>query len=228
MTSRFTRVFIGRLRAAAAPLLLAGLAAGAGGCQLLGAAAAKTTAVTVRPNYTALANQSVGVMVTVDRGTQIDHPRLQLDIAQAVQATLMKTQANKAEELKGTQFPPSASPQAVFAFQRNYPQLDAEPVTNVAPQLGVSRLIYIEVDAFSLNPADVLELFRGEVVGRVKVVEVAGGVAKVAFTDQVSAVFPEKGSEHGTPTLNRPTTYRGTIAAFATAVTQKFVTYETN
>jgi hypothetical protein len=98
----------------------------------------------------------------------------------------------------------------------------------VAPRFGVSRLIYVEIDSFSLNPADVLELFRGEVVGRVRVVEVAGGTARVAFTDQVSATFPEKGPEHGTPNLNRALTYRGAVGAFGTAVVQKFVSYETN
>ena len=230
MTRRPTRVFrcLRRLPALAAPLLLATVLAGAGGCSLVGAAAAKTVGTTVKPNYTGLAGQSVGVMVTVDRGTQIDYPRLQLDIAQSVQAKLAGAQANKAEELQGTQFPAAASPQAVFAFQRNYPQYDVEPVTNVAPRLGVSRLVFVEIDSFALNPADVLELFRGEVVGRVKVVEVTNGTAKVAFTDQVSALFPEKGPEHGTPNLNRATTYRGSVDAFGTAVVQKFVAYESN
>ena len=223
-----TRVFHRRLPAIIAAPLLAALALAAGGCSLIGAAAAKTVGTTVKPNYTGLAGQSVGVMVTVDQGTKIDYPRLQLDVAQSVQAKLAGAQTNKAEELKGTQFPAAASPQAVFAFQRNYPQYDVEPVANIAPRLGVSRLVYVEIDSFSLNPADVLELFRGEVAGRVRVVEVANGTAKVAFTDQVSAFFPEKGSEHGTPNLNRPTTYRGVVDAFGTAVVQKFVSYETN
>ncbi|MDB5295842.1 MAG: hypothetical protein JWO31_1825 [Phycisphaerales bacterium] len=209
-------------------LLLSLVAAGTGGCSVLGLAAARTTSLTVKPTYAGLAGQSLGVMVSVDRGTQIDYPRLQLDIAQVVDADFRESQRLKADELKGTQFPATANPQAVFAFQRNYPDLEAEPVVNVAPKLGVSRLIYLEVDSFTLNPTDVLELFRGEVVGRVKVVEVTNGVGKVVYDDQVSATFPEKGPEQGTPNLNRATTYRGAISAFGTAVVQKFVAYETN
>lgn len=198
------------------------------GCSILGVAAGKVSRITVKPAYTGLANQSVGVMVSVDRGTQIDYPRLQLDVAQAIQAKLQGAQANKAEELLGTQFPPAASASAIFSFQRNHPEYDVEPVDRVAPKLGVTRLIYIEIEGFSLNPADVLELYRGDVVGRVRVVEVTGGQGKVAFSDSVSAKFPENVGEDGVPDLTRAVTYRGSIDAFGTAVVQKFIEHETN
>ena len=76
----------------------------ASGCSILGVAASKASRVTIKPAYTGFANQTAGVMVTADRGTQIDYPRLQLDIAQSVQAKLQGAQANKAEELTGLQF----------------------------------------------------------------------------------------------------------------------------
>lgn len=229
MTQQRSRRLGGRTFCTAA-LLSMGLlgAAVTAGCAPLGVAASKMTRTFVKPGYEDLKNQSVGVMVTVDRGTQIDHPRLQLDVAQSVQAKLQGAQANKAEELTGTTFPQTSSPAAIFAFQRNNPQLDVEPVVDVAPRLGVSRLIYVEIEAFTLNPADVLELFRGEVVGRVKVVEVTNGQAKVVFDDLVSAAFPEDAPPDGTPNLNRITTYRGAVDQFAVAVVQRFVAYETN
>lgn len=204
------------------------LLAVASGCALLGAVGGKITTTVVKPAYTGLANQSIGVMVTTDRGTQIEYPRLQLDIAQSVQAKLQGAQANKAEELVGAQFPASASPTAVFAFQRNYPEYDLEPIDKIAPKLGVTRLIYIEVELFSLNPADVLELFRGDFEGRVRVVEVNGTQGKVVFSDKVKAIFPENSGEDGTPNLTRAVTYRGIVDALGTAVVQKFVEYETH
>ncbi|QOV90799.1 hypothetical protein IPV69_05425 [Humisphaera borealis] len=198
------------------------------GCAVLGVAASKASRTTVKPAYMGFGNQTVGVMVTTDRGTQVDFPRLQLDIAQSVQSKMQGAQANKAEELKGTQFPAAAGPTAIFAYQRNHPEYDVEPIAKIAPKLGVTRLIYIEIEGFALNPADVLELFRGEVTGRVRVVEITDGVGKVVFSDAVSGVFPEHSGPDGTPNLTRAVTYRGAIDAFGTAIVQKFVEYETN
>ncbi len=216
------------LRAMTLTVGLAALLTVATGCSILGVAASKGTRTMIKPSYTGLPNQTVGVMVTADDGTKIDYARIQLDLAQSVQAKLQGAQTNKAEELLGTQFPVAASPNAIFAFQSNYPEYEVEPVAKVAPKLGVSRLIYIEIEAFSLNPGDVLELFRGDVSARVTVVEVTGGIGKVVFSDAVTAVFPEDVGPDGTPNLNRAVTYRGTIDALGTAVVQKFVAYESN
>lgn len=202
------------------------LPATTGGCSVFGLAAHAGSRQVVKPTYTGLANQSVGIMVSADRGIQQEHRRIQLDLAQAVDARLKQTQANKAEELAGTQFPRNAAPDAVFAFQRNYPQLEWEPVATVAPKLGVSRVIHVEVDAFTLHPDNVPELYRGELAARVQVVEVTGGTGKVAFDDRVTAVFPDDKNQAGTPNLDARATYRGTIDAFATAVLQRFVAYE--
>src|SRR5437763_890065 len=59
------------------------------GCALLGVAAYKlTSAQTVKPKYTNLANQTVGVMVWADRGIRIDWPTLQLDLANSIDKKL--------------------------------------------------------------------------------------------------------------------------------------------
>jgi len=207
--------------------LAAGLLAAVPGCGIIGAAASKVTRTMVQPAYTGLANETVGVMVTADRGTQIEYPRVQLDVAQSVQAKLQGAQKNEAKELTGTQFPASANPSAIFAFQRNYPQYDVEPIASVAPRLGVSRVIYIEIETLALNPGDVMELFRGEAVGRVRVVEVSGNQGKIVFSDKVSAVFPEDAPPDGLPNLNRSLTYRGLIDSLGTAVVEKFIAHET-
>ena len=181
--------------------------------------------VTVVPHYKGFRGQSVAVLVSTDRSTQIDFQQLQLDTARGVQAKLAKAQPS-ADELKGTTFPKDKSPEALYAFQRNNPNLMYEPMVNVAPRLGVSRLIYIEVESFQLHPEEVPELYRGSMAARVQVFEVAGGVAKSAFDERARVSFPERSPEEGLPDLGDGKTYIGTLDAFTTAVLEKFVTHQ--
>lgn len=203
-----------------------GLAFAGSGCTPLGVLAAKTTTVKVKPNYFGLKGQTVGVMTYCTRPLRIDHPALQLDISKAVQGKL-KNAADKAEELKGARFPKSASPEAMYAYQQNNPG-STDTILEVAPHLGVTRLIYIEVDEFTLHPESVPDLFRGALNARVQVIEVADGKAKVAFDEMVRASFPDKAPEEGLPDLGEQNTYIGTVNEFATQVLQRFVTYEDN
>lgn len=196
------------------------------GCSVLGLAGSAVTRTVVKPTYARLAGQSVAIMVATDRGTQIEFPRLQLDIAQDLTARMQGAQQNKADELKGTTFPDSASPNVIFAFQKNFPQHEFDPITDTAPKFGVLRLIYIEIDSFSLNPSDVVELFRGEISGTMRVLEVTAGKAKVAYTERVTAHFPDQSPAEGRLDLNRSTTYRGSRNAFNVEVMKRFVAYE--
>ncbi|HEX8912403.1 MAG TPA: hypothetical protein VF796_08580 [Humisphaera sp.] len=221
------RVTLARLGVA---VVLAGTAATAGGCGPLALATHALTRQEVQASYAGLKGQTVTVMVTADRGTKIEHPKIQLDIAQSLVAGMKESQNRKAEELAGTTFPDKSSPLNVFTYQKMYPQVDYEPITQLAPRFEVSRLIYVEIESFTLNPADVVELFRGELTARVRVIEVTGtgpgATAKVAFDDKVTAKFPEKAPDAGTPNLDRRTTYLGTVGRFTTETLKRFVAYE--
>src|SRR3712207_5162160 len=85
--------------------LLLALPALLSGCSLVGAAAGKAMAIKVKPSYTGLQNQTVGVYVSADAGLRNDFPTLQLDVARGLIQKLQGAQAAGAEELKGTQFP---------------------------------------------------------------------------------------------------------------------------
>lgn len=201
------------------------LAVAAPGCSVLGAAAAKVGSVQVKPAYTGLKGQSVAVMVSAERGLLNDFPALQLDIARGVLQKLDGAVKAKSEELRDTRFPKEAGPDAVLAFQRNYPTLMYEPVTEIAPRLNVGRLIYIEVENLQTHPDAVPELFRGNLAGRLQVVEVNGGRAKVGYETRVQVGFPDKSPEEGLPDLGEAKTYAGTVDKFSTTVLEKFVTH---
>jgi hypothetical protein len=192
------------------------------GCNVAGVVASAVPTYT-KARYPGLAGQSVGVMVWADRGILIDWGTIQLDLANAVQTHL---QSSTAEEVKGATFP--VEPRSIIRYQRDHPGVEALPVTELAPHLGVSRLVYVEVTHFRTRSETQLELFRGTATARVKVVAVdATGGASVAFTeDTIQAVFPPSAPADGVPSLGDRNTYNGTVQVLAEEVARRFVTFE--
>src|SRR5262249_21367891 len=152
-------------------------------CEFPGIIAAKALpADTVKPKYVGFASQSVGVMVWTDRGVQVDYPSLGLDLANSVQRKLAEETKNKKEELKGTFFP--VQPASIARYQIDHPTLDFKDVTEVAPKLGVTRLIYLEVEDFGTRAPASVELYRGSMSTSLKVVEIDGDHAAIPYSEQ--------------------------------------------
>jgi hypothetical protein len=198
------------------------LAAGVTGCALFGYAASVMPKPPIKASYEGLAGQSVGVMIWVDRGIRIDYPTLQLDVANAIQLKLQAAQKDKKDELKGTLFP--VEPRSIARYQADHPEVDAMPIVDVAPNLNVSRVIYVEVTSFQTRPEATLELFRGEVMGTVKVIAVdEQGRSKVVFQENdIRVTFPPKSPPEGVPATNDVKIYTGTLEDFTTEVAQRF------
>lgn len=194
------------------------------GCPAIAVIAAKQR-VMVKPTYTGFRDQTVGVMVWADRGMRNDHGAIQIDIARGIDGKLKTSQKAGAEELKGTTFPNERGPDAMLNYQRNYPGA-ADSILDVAPRLGVSRLIYVEVGDFELHPENVPELFRGHLSGNLQVIEIVNGKARAAFSEQIMVDFPENAPPEGTPNGTEASIYRGTVEAFTLVAARKFVTFE--
>ena len=198
------------------------------GCAALGVAANKLLPPKkISAAYKGLAGHSVGIMVWVDHGLRLDYPGIQLDIASGLQNKLREAQIkNKAKDLLGTTFP--IRPESIVKYQETYPQIEGMELEEVAPKIGVQRLVYIEVDDFSTRPEPSIELFRGNITGTIKVIEVEpDGKAKVAFTDtDVHAIYPKNSPVDGLPTVGDYPIYRGTLDAFTTELEHRLVQYE--
>ena len=195
-----------------------------GGCEIPGAIAGKVLpADTIQPKYVGFAGQSVGVMVWTDRGIQIDYPTLGLDLANSIQNKLAAD--TKKEELKNSYFP--YQPASIARYQADHPAMDFKEVAEVAPKLGVSRLIYVEVDDFATRAVASVELFRGSMTTTIKVVEVDGNDARIAYEEnEIKAVFPPKVPADGTPDGDDVRFYAGTVDAMSTEILHRLVSYE--
>src|SRR5438874_10024287 len=172
------------------------------GCALLGLAAHAMPQPDVQPNYKNLAGQSIGVMVWADRGIRIDWPTLQLDLANSIQKKLQETQKLrdvKRKLLKGSTFP--VEPASIVRYQKDHPESEAEHITAIAPKLGVTRLIYVELEDFATRSDMSVDLYRGQAKATVRVIEVdKDEQAKVAFEQgNVTAVYPRKSPREGLP-----------------------------
>jgi hypothetical protein len=196
------------------------------GCTILGAVAGKTSTTMIMPAYTGFAGQSVGVMVVTDPGTRTDFPRIQLDVSENLYNKMKGAQRMNAEELRETKFPREAAPDAIYAFQRNYPQMEWEPIANVAPKFNVTRLVYVEVDSLTLHPNNVAELYRGNISGRVQVIEVTAGKAKSVYSNRISATFPEDANSPGVLNANSREIYNHTLDSFSTKILEYFIAHE--
>jgi hypothetical protein len=195
------------------------------GCQYLGLLAYAAPDPTVGPKYKGLADQKAAVMVWADNATAIDWPHLQLDVARGTETRLRDAskKPDKYKELKGTVF---AAPESVVRYQHDHPESAVQSVTEFAPRLDITRLIYVEIQQFSTRPEESQELYRGELVGNVKLVEVVNGRAKVVFTEEnIKVVYPEKSPEEGVPAGSDMQMYEKTVDAFSEQVANRFMTH---
>ena len=201
------------------------------GCAALGVAAYKLKPPeTIKPKYTNLANQSVGVMVWADRGIRIDWQMLQVDLANAIEHKLKEQTTDakgkpKAKTLAGVTYP--VQPASIARYQKDHPEVEAMTITDVAPKLGVSRLIYVEIEDFATRSDQAVELFRGQAKATVRVLEIADGKANVAYTwENVQVSYPPKVPQEGIPNAGDARIYAGTVDAFATAIARLFFPYQ--
>ncbi|MBV8779759.1 MAG: hypothetical protein JO353_00045 [Phycisphaerae bacterium] len=195
------------------------------GCQLFAAAAAVTPQLE-SARYNGLAGQSIGVMVWADRGISIDWPTIQLDMAGSIQSKLKTAQAAKTKELKDSTFP--VEPASIVRYQRDHPETESQDITEVAPKLNVSRLVYVEISDFRTRSAQAIELFRGSIDATVKIVEVNNGQAKIAYQEEIRAVFPKKSQPEGSIDGQDYPIYLGTIDSFTDSVMQMLMKHEVN
>src|SRR6185369_2304600 len=125
----------------------------------------------------------------------------------------------------GTTFP--VLPASIVRYQHDHPEIEAMSVTEVATKLGVSRLIYVEIEDFATRSDDSVALFRGRAKATVKVIEVSGDQAKVAFElNNVETAFPPKAPKEGIPNAGDAKIYSGLIDSFATEIVHVFVAYQ--
>jgi hypothetical protein len=177
----------------------------------------------VKPaTYKKLAGQSVAVIVCADDAIRIDNPRIQVDVAQMVMAKLAKSQKeDKPDELKLTRFPVAASSLARFQEEN---QSSFDSMEEIAPKLGVSRVIYIEIRSFQTRSDVSNDLYRGSITGSVSVIEVTNGKGHAVPVDEkIRVTYPRTSPDEGLPNIGDYPIYTGTLDGFTDEVCKRFL-----
>lgn len=172
--------------------------------------------------YKGLDGQTCAIMVWPDWAVSTDYPQLQMDLARSLHDRLSARFAGKKGAAGATQF---MNPASVVRYQREHPEFSALPITEVAPKLGAARVIYVEITAFETHSPTSIMLLRGRAQATLRVVEVAGGKAKVAFEDaRIEAYFPPDAPDGviATDKMHPRTIYAGVLARLADLLAARF------
>ena len=179
-----------------------------------------------KPRYSALTDQKVATMVWTDWVIRTEYNRIQYDLAEAVQNNLVArskaTEKKKKPEFSNVEFVPVGS---VVRYQREHPEVQNLTIEQVAPRLGATRVIYIELEEFQTQPPQSVMLLRGSAKASLRVVEVSAGQAKVAFEERdIKMIYPTHAPEGVVPSdkMNLRTIYDGTVKQLATAIGNRF------
>lgn len=176
--------------------------------------------------YSGLPNQKVATMVWADWVIRTEYNRIQYDLTEAVQSILLQrskpTEEKKKPDLTNVEFVAAGS---VVRYQREHPEIQNLKIEDVAPRLGAGRVIYIELEQFQTQPPQTVMLLKGAAKATLRVLEVAGGQAKIVFEERdIEAAYPPKAPEGVVPTdkMNLRAVYEGTVKELAKAIAMRF------
>lgn len=165
------------------------LVAAGSGCQLVGLASVmaesykRTGTHEVKALYTGLEGKSFAVIVVADRALMSEHPRLQSEVTTIVSERL-RVEAGAAGYVP---------PQTVLTFQTEQPRWKAMSPSDLAEELGVQRLVFVEITDFRLREAGNAYIWNGLATAQVGVLEADGAIDdEFVYRKSVQVRFPDR------------------------------------
>ncbi len=169
--------------------------------------------------YGGLTGQKCAVLVWADTFTRAEFNQIQIDLARVLQNEIVGPQSSEESSAKRDASKPQfVDPRSVVLYQRQHPELDGLTVVEVAPHLGVPRVIYVEIEQLQTQSPRSVLLLKGVAKATLRVAEVTEGRAVVVFEEKgITAVYPPRASEGVVPTdkMNERTVYEGVVVELA-------------
>lgn len=178
-----------RTAASAAGVAILGTLLMAQGCGVFGVASKLGDAiehekqVEVLAKYRGLENKTVAVVVNADRGVHYDYPTVVPNVLGNV-ATGIKTRVSGAKVL-----PPAES----LGWCLRTPNWPSMPLGEIAKDLGVERVVVVDIFEFRLNPAGNRWIWDGAAAANIGIIE-ADSLDPDAYAEEYSVTvkFPEE------------------------------------
>ncbi|MFO0874855.1 MAG: hypothetical protein U0575_12915 [Phycisphaerales bacterium] len=143
------------------------LGAALGGCKIFGAVAyfaEKDKKIEIPPEYDGLQNETVAVVVQADMATLYEHPTVPANIATNVSHRIQMNVAGVTVR----------DPREVLAWQYQTPGWMTLPYGDIARELDVDRVVYIDMYEYRLNPPGNRWLWEGVCAANVGIIEREG------------------------------------------------------
>ena len=206
LTHSSSRTFAVRTAAAVGCCCLALASVGciAGAIGALGQQMERGQKLDVPAQYDGLEGKTTAVIVNADYATLVEHPEVVGNVC-----------ANVSVRIK--QFVKDASvlpPGQVLDWQYRTPQWRALPYGEIAKELGVDRLVYVDLYEYRLNPMGNSYLWDGVAGANIGVIETDGlSPDEFVFTTNVIERFPDK-EGIGRESARREDIQRGLLTLF--------------
>ncbi|PHQ82966.1 MAG: hypothetical protein COB69_00135 [Phycisphaera sp.] len=146
-----------------------------------------------KAEYTGLVDKNFAVIVTADRMIQASYPEIVPQMTTSMSQRL-------AENVDAQGYVPGM---ATLSYQYNHPSWSSKSYGEVAKELGVERLIVIDIQEFRLNDPGNRHIWDGSAAATIAVIEADG-----PFPDDIShehfvhVTFPDSGG-YGPDDLSR-------------------------
>ena len=193
---------------AAAAVLLAGMLASAGciagAVGAIGQQIERGKKLEVPAAYDGLEGRTCAVIVNADYATLVEHPSVVKNITANVAVRIAKHVKD------ATVLPPAT----VLTWQYKTPQWRAMPYGEVAKELGVDRLVYIDVYEYRLNPTGNSYLWDGVAGANIGIIETDGlAPDEFVYSTNIVSKFPDKEGV-GKESARREDIERGLLTLF--------------
>jgi len=169
--------------------VLALLTAATGGCGVFAAASAigaqieREKKIEVLAEYDGLLNHSVAVVVQSDPSMLYEHPTVTANVCANLSARI-------ATNVQGAQV---LDPRIVLQWQYQTPHWSSLPYGQIAADLGVDRVVLVDIFEYRLNPPGNTWMWDGVCAATVGVIEGNGADAdEFAFSKNVTVKFPDE------------------------------------
>lgn len=117
--------------------------------------------IQVLPEYEGLQGKTIAVLVNTDMSTLYEYPQISRQIAAGISMRIQR-------DVPGAQV---MNPDRVIAWQFNTAQWSGMPYADIAHQLNVDRIVYVDLYEYRLHPPGNRWLYEGVCAATVGVIE---------------------------------------------------------
>lgn len=192
------------------------------GCNIIGFIGAGKQAIedqmlVEKPAEYVLEDYTVAVVIDTDLAVHYEHPGISTLIATAVAGRIAKN-------VKDVRV---IRPDAVARWQFETPQWSAMPSTEIAKSLGAQRVIYIDLQRYSLTPPGNQWLWEGRCSAMIGIIE-ADSYEHDGFADtyEITAGFPRRPAVLTREEANEGTIEQGLLNEFIKQTAWLFYLHE--